>query len=237
MMPIRKCRLRFPGLDSVTPSHSPKEPVHALSRPDPSDRPPPTQPLPPQPPFHQLRSPPPAPAPLGPRPSGCTHCVWGSSRPGLSRKAAGEAAAAGQAEAPAAAGSPAYSCTTPSSVTRSCEPSAQSEATGTQLGLPPRRLPRVTCDLRSSLTVQQSKVRYREDGYLCSLCTALEYSSLTNSKILNSLPTSQSLFQEKFINVLKIRFNKELMGFAWLSDINFWLNFYRLMLIKKISIV
>lgn len=33
--------------------------------------------------------------------------------------------------------------------------------------------------------------------------------------------------------MLKIRFNEELMRFAWLSDINFWLDFYRLILIKR----
>lgn len=33
--------------------------------------------------------------------------------------------------------------------------------------------------------------------------------------------------------MLKIRFNKQLMRFAWLSNINFWLDFYRLLLIKR----
>ena len=124
-------------------------------------------------------------------------------------------------------GQPRLSCTTPSSETRCGAKRRVRPASRRGASRGAARPQRFTgwCN--------QSKGKYREDRCLRSLCTALKYSSVTNSKILK-FHFLLSLFPGKIHKlVLKIRFNKELMRFAWLSDTNFWLDFYRLILIKR----
>lgn len=121
---------QFPGAGQRHHSHSPKEPVHALSHSqshltDATDST--TRHA-----FPPAKKPQPAPPPRSaPEPSGCpSHGVWGSSRPGLSGSV-GETATDRQSAC--SRGQPRHSCTTPSSVT-ACRAGAHSQRPGAPRG-------------------------------------------------------------------------------------------------------